>query len=100
MSSVTAPTMELLDKTAILLSKYRLQGLTFGGVPAETILEGRSKHTVACFSMAQGSPLQTIGAADATWDWKLDKSNESSVFTLGGAAVDVVVKSLPGQPFS
>ena len=100
MSSVTETTITLLDKAAILLYNHRLEGITYGGASSEAVLEGRSKHTPACFSMAKGSPLQIVGAADATWDWKLDKSNESSVFTLGGAAVDIVVKSLPGQPFS
>ena len=100
-SRATKAALRVCDKMALMLIPIKEVGCTFGGgVEVESILKGAGKHVHDDFMMDSGAPAQLVGASDATWDYTLDHSTESSVWTFGGAAVDVCVHSIPGQPMS
>jgi hypothetical protein len=99
-SRPTSAALRVCDKMALMLTCQSEIGLTFGGGALTDAIVGESKHTHEDFMMDKGAPAKLIGAYDATWDYSLDRSVESSAFTFGGAAVDVAVHSIPGQPFS
>jgi hypothetical protein len=94
--------LRLCYKLALICLERIHWGLAFSRSTDLTgpVVSGAYKYVRRNFAMAAGAPSVATVASDATWSHVMDKSTETSVFTHAGAAVDVMVRSIPGQPMS
>ena len=100
MKAPSSAASQVVYCVALKLMQTAEDGLTYGG-PGRSSLEvtGAYKAFTSNVLMAAGSPWEATGVYDATWG-EPHKSVATSIYTVGGAAVDVATVSIPCAPMS